>query len=65
MWVMTLTLTLKLTDPWCEVSRVRVMLLMSVTYNFFFTTRPTILLLVYLLLNSINQHQDSAVKCVL
>jgi len=30
----------------CEVSRVRVMLLMSVAYNFFlFTTRPTILLL--------------------
>ena len=49
----------------CEVSRVRVMLLMSVAYNFFlFTTRPTILLLVYLLLNSINQHQDSDVKCV-
>ena len=38
----------------CEVSRVRVMLLMSVAYNFFlFTTRPTILLLVYLPLNSI------------
>jgi len=37
---------------------------MSVVYNFLFTTRPTILLLVYLLLNSINQHQDSDVKCV-
>ena len=38
----------------CEVSRVRVMLLMSVAYNFFlFTTRPTILLLVSLPLNSI------------
>jgi len=38
----------------CEVSRVRAMLLMSVAYNFFlFTARPTILLLVYLPLNSI------------
>jgi len=38
----------------CEVSRVRVMLLMSVAYDFFlFTTRPTILLLVSLPLNSI------------
>ena len=36
----------------CEVSRVRAMLLISVAY-IFFTTRPTILLLVYLPLNSI------------
>jgi len=56
----------------CEVSRVRAMLLMGVAYIymyiyikiFFVTTRPTILLLVYLPLNSINQHQDSDVKCV-
>jgi len=48
----------------CEVSRVRAMLLMSVAYNFFTTIRPTILLLVYLPLNLINQHQDSDVKCV-
>ena len=47
----------------CEVSRVRAMLLMSVAH-IFFTNRPTILLLVYLPLNSINQHQDSDVKCV-
>jgi len=58
-------LPLLTTDDDCEVSRVRAMLLMSVAYNFcLFTTRPTILLLVYLPLNSINQHQDSDVKCV-
>jgi len=47
----------------CGISRVRAiyMLLMGVAYIFFTTT---MLLLVYLPLNSINQHQDSNMKCV-
>jgi len=45
--------------PKCEISRVRAMLLMGVAYIF-----TTILLLVDLPLNSINQHQLSNMKRV-